>query len=66
MPRHYENLTRHNIQLNTGDLAWLQDTYPNISAASIIRTLIQRHRREVETAVDRKVPISTLRRSTSP
>ena len=39
------SLSRHNIRLHKDDLAWLRETYPDLSASAVIRTLIQRHRR---------------------
>ena len=57
MPRRFENLQRHNIQLARGDMAWLQRTYPSMSAASIIRTLIQRHRQDISDHAHRIAPI---------
>jgi hypothetical protein len=60
MPRRHENLTRHNILLHAGDLAWIQETYPGMGAAAIIRTLIQRHRLDIEKAVDAHAPLSNL------
>jgi hypothetical protein len=48
MPRRFENLQRHNIQLARGDMKWLQRTYPSISAAAMIRTLIELHRQQVK------------------
>lgn len=60
MPRRHENLTRHNILLKAGDLTWLQETYPSIGAAAIIRTLVEKHRREIEQKVNLEAPIETL------
>lgn len=60
MPRKSEALTRHNILLRPGDLEWLQTTYPGMGAAVIIRTLIERHRREVEKKVDANAPVDAL------
>lgn len=60
MPRRHENLTRHNILLAAGDLTWLQETYPTIGAAGIIRALIEKHRREIEQRVNLEAPIETL------
>ena len=42
------SLTRHNIRLHKDDITWLRETYPDLSASAIIRTLIQRHRRDLE------------------
>jgi hypothetical protein len=41
-------LTRHNIRLHKDDITWLRETYPDLSASAVIRTLIERHRRELE------------------
>ena len=41
-------LRRHNVWLHKDDMTWLRETYPNLSAAMVIRTLIQRHRRDLE------------------
>lgn len=66
MPRRFENMTTHNIRLHRGDIAWLQSVYPDIGAAAVIRTLIQRHRHEIETTGRPRPDAVTLTRRSHP
>ena len=53
-------LTRHNIRLHKDDIAWLQETYPNLSASAVIRTLIERHRRDLRSKPKKPAPTDIL------
>lgn len=41
--REDENLTKHTLHLFEGDVKKLQDLYPEIGAAAIIRKLVRSH-----------------------
>lgn len=47
-----EELAKHTLHLYAGDYARLQDTYPEIGAAKVIRKLVRHHLNNVDPAVD--------------
>lgn len=60
MPKRSEDLTKHSIYLKKEDMERLRDTYPEVGAAAIVRTLITKHLREIEAKVDAAHPIHTI------
>lgn len=41
--REDENLTKHTLHLFEGDMKKLQDLYPDVGAAAVIRKLVRSH-----------------------
>lgn len=60
MPKRSEDLIKHSLYLKKEDMNRLRDIYPEVGAAAIVRTLINKHLREIETKVDARVPVNTI------
>ncbi len=48
MPRETDSFTKHTINLYSGDLDWLQQTYPTAGASKIIRELVRAHIEQID------------------
>ena len=49
MPRNNEELQKHTLYLFLGDYAKLQEAFPDLTAAAVIRHLVRRTLRQIET-----------------
>lgn len=60
MPKRSEELVKHSLYLKKDEMERLRDIYPEVGAAAIVRTLINKHLREVEAKVDENAPVNTI------
>jgi hypothetical protein len=60
MPKRSEDLIKHSLYLKKEHMELLRDIYPEVSAAQVVRTLINKHLREVEDRVNKHQPIDTI------
>lgn len=43
-----EDLTKHTLNLYTGDYEWFRSMYPDVGAGPVIRRIIRAYRNQVE------------------
>lgn len=55
-----ESTQKHTLHLFVGDYAKLQELYPSVSAAAVIRTLVRKNIEAVEQNVDAAVAVADI------